>query len=55
MIPLAIIASLYYIVAKTGMASETSNLNRIKRKNFGIFLLDVLVGTWVGNDDYFIA
>ena len=55
MIPLAINASLYYLVAKTGLASETSNLNKIKRKNFGIFLLDVLFGCWVGNDDYFIA
>lgn len=55
MIPLAVNASFYYIVAKTGLVSEVSNLNRIKRKNYGIFLEDVLIGTWLGNDDYFIA
>ena len=49
------VASLYYLVAKTGLASKASNLNRIKRKNFGIFLEDVLIGTWVGNKEYFIA
>ena len=55
MLPLAVIASFYYMIAKTGAASSTSSLNRIKRKNFGIFLEDVLIGCWIGNTDYFIA
>ena len=55
MIPLAVAASLYYLVAKTGLASELSLLNKIKRKNPGIFLVDVLMGCWVGDTSYFIA
>lgn len=55
MLPVVLIMSLYYIFARTGLASGKSALSSIKRRHFGIFLADTTLGVWMGDTSYSIA
>jgi len=48
MIPVFVIISLYYIVAKL----SKNGYREVKRKNFGHLIIDGLVGTWFGDQSY---
>jgi len=52
MIPVLVIISLYYTVAKLSKNSYQENK---KKKNFGHLIIDGLVGTWFGDTSYTVA
>ena len=54
MLPVLVIISLYYVVVKLALTNKNAFL-LIKRKNFANLLLDGLIGTWFGNNEYTVV
>jgi peptidoglycan/LPS O-acetylase OafA/YrhL len=54
MLPVLFTLTLYYLVVKFGVTYKYA-FPAVKRKNFGLLLLDGLVGTWLGNNDYTVV
>lgn len=54
MLPVLMILSLYYLWGKMDWLGQDT-FDRIKEKNFGVFLLDMLFGTWFGDNSWSTA
>lgn len=54
MIPVLVTISIYYVVVKSGVTYKFA-FPGIKRKNFATLVLDGLIGTWFGNNDYTVV
>lgn len=52
MLPLFFIIQIYYLVAKTDCTTQEHTLSHIKAKKWPQLILDGLIGTWFGNNDY---
>ena len=51
MMPLFIILSIYYLVAKFDLAIMKGTLSKVKHKSFLQFVLDCMIGVWFMNTD----
>lgn len=54
MLPVLFSLTLYYAVVKFGVTYKYA-FPAVKRKNYGTLLLDGLIGTWFGNNDYTVV
>jgi tRNA isopentenyl-2-thiomethyl-A-37 hydroxylase MiaE len=52
MLPLFFIIQMYYLVAKVDATVYEDTLSKVKRKKYPELLLDGLIGTWFGSNDY---
>mgnify|MGYP000710342054 FL=1 len=52
MLPMLIVLSLYYVVAKMDCTTRNETLSSVKPKSFFEFLVDGTIGVWFMNTDY---
>jgi hypothetical protein len=52
MLPLFFIIQIYYLVAKMDITVNEKTLSKVKAKKYPELLLDGLIGTWFGSNDY---